>query len=35
MVNLFLPMEGAAAGEAGSLLYYLPADHQTLRAEDG
>jgi hypothetical protein len=25
MVTLFLPVEGAAAGEAGSLLYYLPA----------
>jgi len=26
MVTLFLHMEGAAAGEAGSLLYYLPVD---------
>jgi hypothetical protein len=24
MVSLFLPMEGAAPGEAGSLLYLLP-----------
>jgi len=24
MVTLFLHLEGAAAGEAGSLLYYLP-----------
>jgi hypothetical protein len=29
MVTLFLPMEGAAAGEAGSLLYYLPVDKPT------
>jgi hypothetical protein len=26
MVSLFLPVEGAAAGEAGSLLYYVPVD---------
>jgi hypothetical protein len=26
MVTLFLPVEGAAAGEAGSLLYYVPID---------
>jgi hypothetical protein len=24
MVTLFLPMEGAAPGEAGSLLYFVP-----------
>jgi hypothetical protein len=35
MVTLFLPMEGAAPGEAGSLLYLLPADEQTRRAENG
>jgi hypothetical protein len=29
MVTLFLPVEGAAAGEAGSLLYYMPADKAT------
>ena len=34
MVTLFVPMEGAAPGEAGSLLYHVPADHQTGRAED-
>ena len=34
MATLFVPMEGAAPGEAGSLLYHLPADHQTRRAED-
>jgi hypothetical protein len=34
MVTLFVPMEGAAPGEAGSLLYHVPADHQTRRAED-
>jgi hypothetical protein len=33
MVTLFVPMEGAAPGEAGSLLYHVPADHQTRRAE--
>jgi hypothetical protein len=26
MVTLFLPVEGAAAGEAGSLLYYMSVD---------
>lgn len=26
MVTLFLPVEGAAAGEAGSLLYHMPVD---------
>jgi hypothetical protein len=31
MVTLFVPMEGAAPGEAGSLLYHLPVDHQTRR----
>jgi hypothetical protein len=35
MVTLFLPIEGAAPGEAGSLLYHLPADEQTRRAENG
>lgn len=35
MVTLFVPMEAAAPGEAGSLLYHVPADHQTRRAEDG
>jgi hypothetical protein len=35
MVTLFLPMEGAAPGEAGSLLYHIPADQQTRRAENG
>jgi hypothetical protein len=35
MVTLFVPMEGAAPGEAGSLLYHVPDDHQTRRAEDG
>jgi hypothetical protein len=35
MVTLFLPMEGAAPGEAGSLLYHVPADQQTRRAENG
>jgi photosystem II stability/assembly factor-like uncharacterized protein len=35
MVTLFVPMEGAAPGEAGSLLYHVPADHRTRRAEDG
>jgi hypothetical protein len=34
MVTLFVPMEAAAPGEAGSLLYHVPADHQTRRAED-
>jgi hypothetical protein len=34
MVSLFVPMEAAAPGEAGSLLYHVPADHQTRRAED-
>jgi hypothetical protein len=29
MVTLFLPVEGAAAGEAGSLLYYMPVDKST------
>ena len=29
MATLFVPMEGAAPGEAGSLLYHVPADHQT------
>lgn len=32
MATLFVPMEGAAPGEAGSLLYHVPADHQTGRA---
>jgi hypothetical protein len=32
MSTLFVPMEGAAPGEAGSLLYHVPADHQTRRA---
>jgi photosystem II stability/assembly factor-like uncharacterized protein len=26
MVTLFVPMEGAASGEAGSLLYLVPLD---------
>ena len=30
MVTLFLPVEGAAAGEAGSLLYHLPVDEPAL-----
>jgi hypothetical protein len=34
MVTLFLPMEGAAPGEAGSLLYLVPADEQTGGAEN-
>jgi hypothetical protein len=34
MVTLFLPMEGAAPGEAGSLLYHVPADEQTRQAEN-
>jgi hypothetical protein len=34
MLTLFVPMEGAAPGEAGSLLYHVPVDHQTRRAED-
>jgi hypothetical protein len=34
MVTLFVPMEAAAPGEAGSLLYHVPADHQTHRAEE-
>jgi hypothetical protein len=29
MVTLFLPMEGAAPGEAGSLLYLVPLGHTT------
>jgi hypothetical protein len=33
MVTLFLPVEGAAAGEAGSLLYYLPVDEPALRRQ--
>jgi hypothetical protein len=33
MVTLFVPMEGAPASEAGSLLYHVPADHQTRRTE--
>jgi hypothetical protein len=32
MVSLFLPVEGAAPGEAGSLLYYVPADDE--RSQD-
>jgi hypothetical protein len=32
MATLFVPMEGAAPGEAGSLLYHVPADHRTGRA---
>jgi hypothetical protein len=31
MVTLFLPVEGAAAGEAGSLLYYMPVDEPALQ----
>jgi hypothetical protein len=31
MVTLFLPVEGAAAGEAGSLLYHLPVDQSGRR----
>ena len=34
MVTLFVPMEGAAPGEAGSLLYHVPAEDQTRRTED-
>jgi hypothetical protein len=34
MLTLFVPMEGAAPGEAGSLLYHVPVDHQARRAED-
>ena len=34
MVTLFVPVEGAAPDEAGSLLYYVPADHQPRQAED-
>jgi hypothetical protein len=34
MVTLFVPMEGAAPGEAGSLLYHLPVDQPTRRTED-
>jgi hypothetical protein len=34
MVTLFVPMEGAAPGEAGSLLYHVPAEDQTHRTED-
>ncbi len=30
MVTLFLPVEGAAPGEAGSLLYYVPVDEPLL-----
>jgi len=30
MVTLFLPVEGAAVGEAGSLLYYVPVDKLAL-----
>ena len=35
MVTLFLPMEGAAPGEAGSLLYHVPVEDRTRRAEHG
>ena len=35
MVTLFVPMEGAAPGEAGSLLYHLPVKKPTRRAEHG
>jgi hypothetical protein len=28
MVTLFLPFEGAAPGEAGSLLYHVPVDRR-------
>ena len=34
MVTLFVPMEAAAPGEAGSLLYHVPADHQMHRTEE-
>jgi hypothetical protein len=34
MVTLFVPMEGAAPGEAGSLLYLVPVDEQARRAEN-
>jgi hypothetical protein len=34
MVTLFLPVDGAAPGEAGSLLYHAPADDHASRAEN-
>jgi hypothetical protein len=34
MVTLFVPGEGAAPGEAGSLLYHVPVEDQTRRTED-
>jgi hypothetical protein len=34
MVTLFVPAEGAAPGEAGSLLYHVPVEDRTCRAED-
>ena len=35
MVTLFVPMEGAAPGEAGSLLYLVPVSQQMRRDENG